>query len=309
MGAMQVLVHEKLWRRQRYLSWRTQFEYLIGALWWLEGLATILALAIPAVLLVTGAATSTVAPQTFLPVFLVAFSLRMWGYKLLLRRQIRWRTAFALRVLRVPVGLACLWWLVSRRTLLFKVTPKGASHLRSRGRIPGVVLLLVVCALGLVTYAVLGTRHLVPWRTDASSTATSGVWILAGLVVLAHAVRRIRAEQYATTRRSAHRFATGGEVRVDGVAGELVDVSVNGAAVRFAPGAGVLPGPAEVSLPGTSPMHMLASSPSSDGLVKLSLPAGDWAALRTLSLWLFHTPAGAVQGLPDGVPVVAVTAA
>ena len=309
MGAMQVLVHEKLWRRQRYLTWRTQFEYLVGALWWLEGLATILALVIPAVLLVTGASTSTVAPQTFLVVFVVAFSLRMWGYKLLLRRQIRWRTAFALRVLRVPIGLACLWWLVSRRNLQFTVTPKGASHLRARGRIPAAVVLLVVVTLALVGYSVLGTQHLVPWRTDASSTATSGVWIVAGLVVLAHAVRRIRAERYATTRRSAHRFPTGGEVRVDGVVGDLVDVSVNGAAVRFAPGDGVLPGPAEVTLPGAGSMHMMVSSPSGDDLVKLSLPAGDWAALRTMSLWLFHTPAGAVDGLPDGVPVVAVTAA
>jgi hypothetical protein len=56
-------------------------------------------------------------------------------------------------------------------------------------------------------------------------------------------------------------------------------------------------------------MDLLASSPSGDGLVKPSLPGGDWAALRTMSLWLFHTPAGAVRGLPDGVPVVAVTAA
>jgi cellulose synthase (UDP-forming) len=34
--------------------------------------------------------------------------------------------------------------------------------------------------------------------------------------------------------------------------------------------------------------------------------AGDWAAHRTLSLWMFHTPPGAVPGLPAGVPAVAV---
>jgi len=33
---------------------------------------------------------------------------------------------------------------------------------------------------------------------------------------------------------------------------------------------------------------------------------GDWAAYRVIALWLFHTPAGVTEGLPDGVPVVAL---
>ena len=34
-------------------------------------------------------------------------------------------TAFALRIFRVPVGLACLWWLVSRQSQEFQVTNSG----------------------------------------------------------------------------------------------------------------------------------------------------------------------------------------
>jgi cellulose synthase (UDP-forming) len=32
---------------------------------------------------------------------------------------------------------------------------------------------------------------------------------------------------------------------------------------------------------------------------------GDWIALRTIALWLFHTPRHAVPGLPPGTPAVA----
>jgi hypothetical protein len=42
-------------------------------------------------------------------------------------------------------------------------------------------------------------------------------------------------------------------------------------------------------------------------LVSLRALPGDWAAMRTLSLWLFHTPRGAVSDLPDGVPAAAST--
>jgi cellulose synthase (UDP-forming) len=44
-----------------------------------------------------------------------------------------------------------------------------------------------------------------------------------------------------------------------------------------------------------------------EDIVKLSTVDGDWATLRDLSLWLFHTPEGAVPALPPGIPVVAVS--
>lgn len=307
MGAMQVLVHEKLWRRHRWMSARTQFEYLSGALWWLEGLVTILALAIPATLLITGVPTSTASAPVFAGVFVLAFALRMWGYKQLLRGQIRWRTAFALRVLRVPVGLSALWWLVTRRTLAFSVTPKGAEAKRSRGRVPTIVLALMAGAVVLVVYAGAGLAGLVPWRTDAPSTVASGIWLVVAVAVLAHAMLRIRAEQYATSRRGAHRFEVPLDVRLGGRLARLVDVSVRGAAVRLPDGAPVPDGDVVLQLPGAVPL-VLRVRAVEGRLVKMSTIEGDWATLRDLSLWLFHTPEGAVPGLPPGVPVVAVEA-
>ena len=65
MGAMQILVHEKLWAAKRWMSWRNYHEYLNGTLWWLEGVATLVAFVVPIAVLVSGAETSTAAPLTF----------------------------------------------------------------------------------------------------------------------------------------------------------------------------------------------------------------------------------------------------
>ncbi len=312
MGAMQVMVHERLWRRHRWMSVRTQFEYLFGALWWLEGLGTILALMVPAVLLLTGAITSTASPATFVTVFVLAFGLRMWGYKQLLRHQIRWRSAYALRVLRVTVGLSCLWWLVTRRALTFTVTPKGGAEDRLRGRVPAVVVGMLAAAVSLVCIAVLGLLGHIPWHTSVGSTVSSGVWLVIAVVVLANATMRIRAEQYATSRRNAHRFAIPATVLLDGVATQLADLSVGGASVRIQPGVPAPSGLVRFALPRAEAVSLrvtaVVDQGASGSLVKLGLDGEDWTSLRQLALWIFHTPDLAVAGLPAGVPAAAIAA-
>jgi cellulose synthase (UDP-forming) len=42
-------------------------------------------------------------------------------------------------------------------------------------------------------------------------------------------------------------------------------------------------------------------------VVSLRVPPDDLDGYRTLSLWLFHTPPGAVRDLPPGVPIAAAT--
>ena len=133
MGAMQILVTERLWAAKRWMSWRNYWEYLDGTLFWLEGVATVGAFCVPIAVMLTGAQTSTAAPLTFLTAFLAMFAARLWGAKRLLRGHIQWTTAFALRTLRIPVGLACAWWLVTRTSLEFVVTPKGGENERRLG--------------------------------------------------------------------------------------------------------------------------------------------------------------------------------
>ncbi len=317
MGAMQILVRERLWAAKKWMSWRNFHEYLTGTLWWLEGIATLVVFVVPAAVLLSGARTSTASPLAFTCAFLTMFSLRLWGAKRLLRKNIRWSTAFALRLMRVPVGLACAWWILSRKNLDFAVTPKGGADRRAKGRAPGIVWFLIPVSYAVVGYAIAGTAKLVPWDTSPPSTAASGLWLaLAGFVLLL-GVGRIRSGRYATSRRNAPRIPLGAPVLVDGAPAVLLDVSVGGAAVRIdgvssAAGgvAGGGAGAVEVLFPGSGAVTMqVVSVPSNpDAPLSLRVADGDWDSLRRLSLWLFHTPPGALPWLPEGVPVVAVAA-
>lgn len=310
LGLMQVLVKERLWSSKRYLSWRNYYECVTGAAWWLEGVGTLLLLMIPVSLLLLGAQTSTADPWVFSAIFGSTFAVRLWGMKRLFRHQLSWSNALALRVLRIPVGLSCLWWLLTRRTLEFQVTPKGAADQRARSRVPRIIAVLVAGLTALIAYAAAGLAGLVPWRTTPGATVTSGAWLLLAAAMLTLGMRRIRAAEFASSRRNAHRFVVPTHVDIDGVEVDLVDVSVGGVCVRLpfdrAPEARL----ARLTVPGAEPitvsMVRVTGQPD-ERLVSLRVRPGDWAAMRTLSLWLFHTPPGAVAGLPDGVPAVAST--
>jgi cellulose synthase (UDP-forming) len=237
MGAMQILRQERLWTAKRWLSWRNFYEYLTGTLWWLEGIATLMVFGIPLTILVTGVQTSTAQPLTFTAIFASVFSVRLWGAKRLLRGHIQWRTAFALRVFRVPIGLACAWSLASRRSLEFEVTPKAGVEDRYRGKVPRILWALTCLTVGVCLYAVAGVLHLVPWRPTPASTVASGLWILLAGVVLVCGLRRIRSPRFASTRRDAPRVPFAATVRVDSLVSKLIDISVGGASVCLPAGA------------------------------------------------------------------------
>lgn len=310
LGAMQILVHERLWAAKSWMSWRNFHEYLNGTLWWLEGATTALAFLVPVTILFSGARTSTAGPMLFVVVFGGTFALRLWGSKQLMRGQISWPTAFALRIFRIPVGLACVWWLVSRKALDFEVTHKGAADVRLRGRVPRVIAWITLAVSLVIVYAVAGLLGWVPWHTDPASTVASGVWLLFADGVLLFGIFRIRAEEFATSRRGAHRIAVATEVGIDGVRGRLLDISLGGVALRLA-GSSLPPVGTSVrlELPGAPAVTMdvvnLLSEAAGNTIVSLGVHEGDWETYRVLSLWIFHTPDGAVPGWPAGTPAAA----
>jgi len=312
LGLMQVLVKERLWNSKRYLSWRNYYECFTGAVWWLEGVGTLMLLMIPVTLMLSGAQTSTAGPWTFSAVFAGTFAVRLWGMKRLFRHQLSWPNALALRVLRIPVGISCAWWLLSRRTLEFQVTPKGGADERVRGRVPQIIATLVLGLTAVIGYSAAGLAGLVPWHTSAGSTVTSGSWLLLAAGMLTLGMLRIRAVEHASSRRNAHRFAVPVMAVVDGFRTDLVDLSVGGLRVRMPRGTEPGPGLIQVELPGIEPVKLslvrvIEDSAPHARLVSLRVAEGDWAGMRALSLWLFHTPPGAVPTLPAGVPAAACT--
>ena len=122
--------------------------------------------------------------------------------------------------------------------------------------------------------------------------------------------RRITSRAYATSRRNGYRVDVRSQVEINGVHGELVDVSVGGAAVRFPSATLPVSGLVDVSLPGAPSitMEIVTSRGCADGYDRAALrvPPMNWAAMRVMALWMFHTPQGVVPGLPDGIPVVAI---
>ena len=125
---------------------------------------------------------------------------------------------------------------MTRNILEFEVTPKGAADLRLRGRTPRILIVMVVLITAVILYAAAGLAGLVPWRTTPGSTVASGAWLVLAGVVLVLGTRRIRAAEFATSRRNAYRFEVDAPVEGDGVRGDLLDISVGGAAVRFPQG-------------------------------------------------------------------------
>lgn len=310
LGAMQVLAKERLWAAKRWMSWRNYYEYLSGTLWWLEGVATVVIFVIPAAILLSGAQTSTAGPGTFAAVFLTMLVLRLWGVRQLFRHHLHLPSAFALRIFRIPVGISCLWWLLTRRTLEFAVTPKAGAEQRARGRVPRVVIVLIVAVFAVLGYSLAGALGLVPWRATDGATVASAAWLLLAGIGLVLGAIRVLSPAYATTRRDAHRIALRAPVSIDGTDGELIDISVGGAAVRLPSRTMPISDGAELVLPRAAPVRMRvvrrSDLPGDAGsVVALRVADDDWAALRTMSLWLFHTPTGVINGIPPGVPAVA----
>ncbi|MCW2755337.1 MAG: hypothetical protein JWQ32_2748 [Marmoricola sp.] len=312
LGAMQVLVKEGLWGAKRGMSWRNYYEYLSGSLWWLEGAATVLVLMVPVALLLTGAQTSTAPPLTFAAVFSATFAIRLWGTKRFYRHQLSWTTALALRMVRIPVGLSCAWWLLTRRSPQLQVTPKAGSAVRTKSRVPRVLEVLLAVLVAVLGYAAVGLAGLVPWRATPGATVASGIWLLIAATAVTLGVRRIRAVEYASSRRNAPRFTVNSTVTVNGFASELVDVSVGGMRARVPFWVLADQTHVQVEMRGARPLELLVvreerGAAPDEGLISLRTVPGDWAAMRTLSLWLFRTLPGAVPGLPDGVPAAAST--
>jgi cellulose synthase (UDP-forming) len=174
------------------------------------------------------------------------------------------------------------------------------------------VLVLIAAVFTLLGYSLAGALGWVPWRATAGATVASAVWLLLAGIGLVLGVVRVMAPAYATSRRNAHRVAVRAKVRLDGVDGELVDLSVGGAAVRFASGTAPTTPEVELHRPGAEPAPMtvvrsLRDPSSSDQIVALRAADGDWPTLRVISMWLFHTPREALDGVPPGVPAVAAT--
>ena len=92
--------------------------------------------------------------------------------------------------------------------------------------------MLIILVTGILAYAAAGCLGWVPGGPTSPRPSLSGAWLALADMVLILGTRRIVDTDYSTSRRNAHRTAIRAAVAVDGVPGELVDISVGGVAVR-----------------------------------------------------------------------------
>ncbi|NYD78803.1 PilZ domain-containing protein [Arthrobacter cupressi] len=187
-----------------------------------------------------------------------------------------------------------------------RVTPKGAAELRLRGRAPRILIVLIIIVGAIILYATAGVLGWVPWRTSPGSTVAAGVWLVLAGVVLVLGTLRIRAAEFATSRRSAHRVRLDVPVTLTGVSGRLLDISMGGAAVQVEADALPDAGAVSLALPGTDPVPLdivrVWKSSKTTYTASLRVRDNNWNAYRRLALWLFHTPAMPFPDTPQAFP-------
>jgi cellulose synthase (UDP-forming) len=101
---------------------------------------------------------------------------RSWGGRRLVRGRTGRRDVTVGNVQRIPVGLSCAWWLLTRRTRDFR----------------WVLPTLLAGTTAALAYAALGLAGLVPWHATAAATVASGAWPLVAASALAVGLRRSR---------------------------------------------------------------------------------------------------------------------
>jgi hypothetical protein len=123
------------------------------------------------------------------------------------------------------------------------------------------------------------------------------------LVALGVGAVRLRSADLALRRTDSRRFRIAGRATVDGFDVDLVDVGIDGATVGLPlhdwPGNGTV----QLALPGTETVTLALLPETGAGRLRTlrALP-GDWQALRTLSLWLFHVHPGAAGRAVSSTP-------
>jgi cellulose synthase (UDP-forming) len=264
---------------------------------WFDSWRTFAYITIPLAVVATGAVPIDAPGEIFGPFFLATLGIQFVALRLLARGYYPPILSVLFEILRMPAvlpaTLALIW---PERAATFRVTPKGRSAAGGQ-RTPVPRLLSVLAAassLGLVwfTATLLGLSPIsysTPWAAIGAA-----VFMALNLALLLAAIGRIRSSRFAGNRRAGTRLPVHVPVRLAGLRGDLLDLSVSGARIRVPgrveAGAGELwltlelpSGPIEVQVE-------VRRSEVRDGAAVLGLAfaAGQEKAVGALAVAVFH---------------------
>jgi cellulose synthase (UDP-forming) len=233
LGAMQVL------RRENPLigpglTFGQRIAFMTTLFGWFDSWRTLAFMIIPLAVVATGAVPILAPGEVFAPFFLATLATQFVAMRLLARGHYPPILSVLFEVLRMPAvlpaTLALLW---PGRSSSFKVTPKGRSNSAGhRTPVPALLTgLAIASSIGLVWFSatLLGfspITYTVPWAAIGAA-----VFMAMNLALLLAAIGRIRSARFAGNRRAGTRLPVHIPVRIAGLRGELVDLSVSGAGV------------------------------------------------------------------------------
>jgi cellulose synthase (UDP-forming) len=305
-GAMQLLRREN----PLVVSGLTPVQrvaYATTVLGWFDAYRSLGYLVLPIVVLLTGAVPIVADPLTFAIAFLSTFTLGQLALRVLSRGCHRPVLSILFEFVRMTPNLLATMTLFTNRRATFAVTPKGRT---GSGRAPThtprlLTTILALSFLAVAWYAatLLGATpvtYSIPWAVHVAFA-----WTIVNVALVWLAIRRIRAQRFASERRSSVRFATDLPGRLDGIEGWIRDLSLTGARIQ-------LPAGAEVA----TDTHLVVDSPhgpielrgltrsawaDADGngrLVGFEFTPGQFDTRARLALTLFGASAAAAPSVP-----------
>ena len=235
IGAMQVL------RRENPLvvpglEFGQRVAFMTTLFGWFDSWRTFAFMVIPLAVVATGAVPILAPGEVFVGFFLTTLATQFVAMRLLARGHYPPVLSVLFEILRMPAVLpATLTLLWPGRASSFKVTPKGRStSAGQRTPVPALLTgLAVASSIGLIWFSatLLGyspIRYSVPWAAIGAA-----IFMAMNLALLLAAIGRIRSARFVGNRRAGTRLPVQIPVRIAGLRGELVDLSVSGAGVSI----------------------------------------------------------------------------
>ena len=233
-GAMQVLRTENPMVVSG-LTLPQRLSYASTLLGWFDAWRSLGYLALPIVVILTGAVPIAADPLTFAIAFGASFILSQLALRVLSRGCHRPILSILFEFVRMTPNLVATTTLVTNRRATFQVTPKGrqAADDRRSASVPRLLRFALIASFGATAWYALTlmgatiTAYAVPWAVHAAVG-----WMFLNVALVWLAIRRIRAAQYAPERRSSVRFDTDLAGRLDGIEAWVRDLSLTGARVE-----------------------------------------------------------------------------